>query len=562
MIKKIIILILIFPILSISQTENKIVAEVGKHKIFTKQFKERYEDYLFATGMYDKFNVRMKVLKDMINEILAYNYDDNSTIFNDESYKKELSWLWNQSVLAYLKDREIYAKISVSDEEARKAFRRMNQKIAVSHLFARTKEEADELYGLLRKGFRFEALAEQVFSDSLLRNNGGYLGYFSWGDLDPTFEEKAFDMEIGEISEPVKTEFGYSIIKLEDKVERPLLTEYEYQIRKNKIKSAVRLYKKRPAERAYIESVIDLEKFKFNNSCLNYVLNELRIDTLQGIMKSKVELSGTNCVNYGSKKYSLRQILKRINEVPIYHKRKIKDLSSLKTVIKGFFLQDTLLAIAHEKGYDTLTVVKKKYEKMKMNLFMNLKQIEVLRNLSLPDSILYSFYQSHLDFFSTSAKIHINEIVVKDSITADSLLKILNKGNNFGELAKRFSINKNTAEKNGDVGFVLLDKFGKLKNTFWSCKLNEIIGPIKLRNGWGLYKVTEREDGKPISYNKVREEVEILAKYSYRKEYFEKYLNKLSEKIPIHINKPLLGSIKIISLYSNQIKNNSNFQEN
>ncbi len=561
MIKKIIILILIIPILSIPQTENKIVAEVGNYKITASQFKKRYEDYLFATGVYDKFNTRMKVLRDMINEILAYNYDDNSKIFNNESYKKELKWLWKQALLAYLKDREVYAKITVSDEEARSAFRRMNQKIAVSHLYTKTKEEADELYELLKNGYSFERLAHEVFSDSVLKNNGGFLGYFSWGDLDPAFEKKAFTMKVGEISRPVKTEFGYSIIRLEDKVERPLLTEYEYQTRKNKIISAVSIYKKRPAERAFIESLIDLNNFNFNDSCLNNVLMELSVDTVSGVLNNEIEFSDDSCVAYGNKKYSFRRIMERINSVPIYHKRKIKNLSTLKTVIKGFYLQDTLLTLAKRKGYDTLKVVRDKYEKLKMNLFMNLKQIEVLRNLNLPDSVLFSFYESHLDFFSVPAKVHINEIVVKDSITADSLFGILKKGEDFGELAKRFSINKITAEKNGDVGFVLLNKFGKLKNTFWSCNLNEIIGPIKLKNGWGLYKVLAREDSKPISYNKVKEEVEILAKYSYRKKYFENYLDKLSEKIPIHINKPLLGSIRVTSLYSSPTKNKLNFQE-
>ncbi len=561
LVSKILFLVTLSAIHSPAQVKDSVVATVGDFKISAEEFKQRYENYLFATGISDKFDTRMNYLQNMIDEIIAYHFDYNSKILQNKTFKKEVDWLWKQTVLAYLKDQEIYAKITVSDSEARQAFRRMNQRIAVSHLFAKTKEEADELYDLLKRGFPFEELAQRVFSDSLLKNNGGYLGYFGWGDLDPAFEEKAFSMKIGEISRPVKTEFGYSIIRLEDKVERPLLTEYEYQTRKKKIKAAVAINKKRPAERAYIEKLIDLNKFNFNSKCLNRLFNELRKDFSIISIKKNLEFSNQPCVEYKGRNYSFRQLEQRIDELPAYHREKIKDLKSLKTVIKGFFLQDTLMKIAHEKGYDTLRIVKKKFNALKTNLFMNLKQIEVLKNVNIPDSVLHDFYKKHIDFFSTKKMINLEEIIAKDSLTADSLLNLIKESKDFGIVAKLHSINKISAAKNGHVGFVLLEKFGNFKNLFWSASPDKILGPIKLKNGWGLYRVVGKKDSEPIPFNKVREEVEILAKYFYRKEYFEKYLRKLANKVPVKINKPLLGSIKIVSLNSVVHKNNFNFEE-
>ncbi len=543
------------------QSKKNIVATVGEFQITADEFKKRYEDYLFATGVDDKFKTRIDFLQNMIDEIVAYNYDDNQNIFNDKNYRKEINWLWKQAVLAYLKDQEIYAKITVSDAEAREAFKRMNQKIAVSHLYAKSKEEAYQLYGLLKKGFSFEDLAHEVFTDSLLKNNGGYLGYFSWGDLDPAFEEKAFSMKVGEISPPVKTEKGYSIIRLEDKVERPLISEYEYLTRKKKIVAAVAINKKRPAERAFVESVIDLENFEFNDKCLQRILSRLSADSLRMVEQNNTEKNKNRCVKYGTTHYSYPELMERINALPVYHLKKIKDLKSLKTVIKGFFLQDTLLNLAHKKGYDTLDIVRNKFNAMRTNLFMNLKQIEVLKNMTLPDSLLYDFYENHIDFFSTKRKIDIEEIITRDSLTADSLLELINKGKDFGELAARFSVNKETARKKGHVGFVLLSKFGNFKSLFWSAKPGEILGPVKLKNGWGLYKIIEKKDSQPIPFTKVKEDVEILAKYAYRKKYFDNYLRSISEKIDVKINKPLLGSIQVLSLKSIPINENFKFEE-
>ena len=139
-------------------------------------------------------------------------------------------------------------------------------------MFARTKEEADNLYQLLKAGASFKELAKQVFTDSTLRNNGGYLGYFSWGDMDPAFENAAFSLKVGEISKPVKTAQGYSIIKVEDRKEIPLMTEDDFQKRKKKLERSLRISKKLPYERAYIAKIFDDKLLKFNEKGLEILL--------------------------------------------------------------------------------------------------------------------------------------------------------------------------------------------------------------------------------------------------------------------------------------------------
>ena len=154
--------------------------------------------------------------ENVINEILLYYYDSNENILKDSKYLKELEEIRVRTILAYLKDQEVYAKITVTEQEVREAFSRVNEEIAARHLFAKTEDEANNLYELVKMGVDFELLAKQVFTDSVLKNNGGYLGYFTWGDMDPSFEDAAYSMKVGEISPPVKTDYGYSIIKLED----------------------------------------------------------------------------------------------------------------------------------------------------------------------------------------------------------------------------------------------------------------------------------------------------------------------------------------------------------
>lgn len=202
--------------------DDSVIAKVGNYAIPLTEYIQRYSDFITATGIKDNLDARRAIVANMINETLLLRYDDSAAILKNQNYVNDVERAKKQATLAYLKDQEIYAKITVNDFELRQAFERANEKLVARHLYARTEEEANNLYQLLKIGVNFSLLAKQVFTDSVLRNNGGYLGSFSWGDMDPAFEEEAYSLAVDEISQPVKTEHGYSIIKLENRLSHPL----------------------------------------------------------------------------------------------------------------------------------------------------------------------------------------------------------------------------------------------------------------------------------------------------------------------------------------------------
>jgi hypothetical protein len=279
---------------------KKIIATVGSYNITLSSFSSRYMDFLIRAGVKDNNVVRESILSNMINEVVLYNYDDNSSIFTNTEYQRELETTKKETVLAYLKDQEVYKNIKATDDEIREAFIRVNEMVAARHLYAKTKKEADELYELLKTGVSFDALAKQVFTDSVLKNNGGYLGYFTWGDMDPAFEDVAFSLKIGEISKPVKTAYGYSIIKVENRVRRPLLTENEYLNKKNHLAQVIRMRKMKPYERAYVKSIIDVEKIRINDESINSILSDLNY--AKPLEYKKIKGEPVECASYKGKK--------------------------------------------------------------------------------------------------------------------------------------------------------------------------------------------------------------------------------------------------------------------
>jgi len=89
----------------------------------------------------------------------------------------------------------------------------LSVKIKCSHILVAKQSESLSITERLKKGEKFGKLAKELSVDSGSAKRDGNLGYFTKGMMVKQFEEVAFKLQIGEISEPVKTEFGYHIIK-------------------------------------------------------------------------------------------------------------------------------------------------------------------------------------------------------------------------------------------------------------------------------------------------------------------------------------------------------------
>ena len=88
----------------------------------------------------------------------------------------------------------------------------MSNKIKCSHILVEKHSQALQLLDEIKKGKKFGAIAREI-SKCPSRKKDGSVGYFTKGMMVKEFDEVAFKLQIGEISEPVKTEFGYHLIK-------------------------------------------------------------------------------------------------------------------------------------------------------------------------------------------------------------------------------------------------------------------------------------------------------------------------------------------------------------
>ncbi len=122
-------------------------------------------------------------------------------------------------------EKLIGPEIEITDEAIETYFKENKETLGqsatveASHILTETKEQAEEVAQKLADGEDFAELAAEYSVDTANAENGGELGSFGKGEMAPEFEEAAFAMKPGEVSDPVQTDFGYHIIKVTDKTE-------------------------------------------------------------------------------------------------------------------------------------------------------------------------------------------------------------------------------------------------------------------------------------------------------------------------------------------------------
>ena len=159
------------------------------------------------------------------NMILASKAAESQKLTDGDDFKRRLAFARNRILMEMLLESE--AKKAVTDQalhqvydEAAKQFGN-EEEVHARHILVPTEAEAKEIEAQLKKGADFAELAKKKSKDPGAAQ-GGDLGYFTKDQMVPEFAAAAFKLEKGQISDPVKTQFGWHVIKLEDKRKRQI----------------------------------------------------------------------------------------------------------------------------------------------------------------------------------------------------------------------------------------------------------------------------------------------------------------------------------------------------
>jgi peptidyl-prolyl cis-trans isomerase C len=202
------------------QAQDPVVARVDGTEIHESDLAIAEEDLAAGLQQVPQEARRDYIVTVLADMILVAKAAEAKKIGDTDDFKRRMAFARTKLLMEQLLQAE--TKTAITEEAMRKVYddamgqAKKEEEVRARHILVETEDEAKAVLAELKKGADFATLAKSKSKDPG-SSDGGDLGYFTKDQMVPEFAEVAFKLEKGAISDPVKSQFGWHIIKVEDK---------------------------------------------------------------------------------------------------------------------------------------------------------------------------------------------------------------------------------------------------------------------------------------------------------------------------------------------------------
>lgn len=162
-------------------------------------------------------DIKSRMVDNLVVEELFVQEAEKSGVSKDKDFQNALERARRQILAQRYLQKSVQPKVNDAGVKSffdKNKARYSQDEVHAQHVLLKEEAEAKEVYEKAKKGEDFETLAKKYSKDPSAAQNGGDLGFFTRSRMVPQFADKAFSMKKGEISEPVKSPFGWHVIKM------------------------------------------------------------------------------------------------------------------------------------------------------------------------------------------------------------------------------------------------------------------------------------------------------------------------------------------------------------
>jgi parvulin-like peptidyl-prolyl isomerase len=368
----VIVILLALLVAGCGSNDQPIVARVGDATITSGEFLERYTSYLGEVSQRDNIVLRQKILTNMIHELLVMRDIERQGFDRDSLCERKMEEIREQALLDGYARHISTDTMTVSEDELWTEFRAFNSTASARYLYSRTEAGAWKLKHLLTQGATFEELARGVFDDPGLANNGGYLGSFGWGEMEPALDELVFSLPPGTISDPIRLAVGYAIVKVETRVTNPLASQGDYLKNRDKLAKAIH---DRKVVRLVAEEARRITRDLgpvFHDDALAYVHGRWGTllssafpdaESARPGIESPMNVSGMPMVTFRDRSWSVSEFVSRLAATTETQRKRVRSVDDLKEFVLGLATREVLLEKARTIGLDRDSMVTEHVQK-------------------------------------------------------------------------------------------------------------------------------------------------------------------------------------------------------
>ena len=389
---------------------------------------------------------------------------------------------------------------------------------------AYAKAKLDTVLKALKSGEEFGKVAMQYSDDTGSKQQGGDLNFFERRMMVREFDEAAFNLSVGQVSDVVKTNFGYHIIKVTDKKPYPTFEDDKENLKK--------IYKQSRYQGEYDSLIARLKikyNFKVNDNNLNYIASKSDSVKIGGDHPKMAEIKETEVLSYAGNSVKAMEFFNKLNGSNDYVNKLITYdlLKSAANKLGADYLLDEEALNLEKTNAEFASLM----EDYRNGIFIfKLQDEEVWSKISFDSTKIYNFYTETKNNYVFPDRINFSEIFSNKDSLINHYYDLLKKGTDFDSVAAKYTERPGYAEKAGNYGLVeinnspLSEEANKLKNP------GEYSNPFADAGGFSIVKLVAKEPSRVKTFEEAKAEVSGAFQESESKRLEQGYIDKLKNK--------------------------------
>lgn len=569
------LLIIVFFTLTTSnlfpQSHDKTLATVGSEKITINEFKTRYELMPHISKYQNPDSIKKEFLYSLIAEKLWAKEAASEGLDTAQIIKLMVEPLNKMYIRDALFEQKIGKKINISKKEIHRGLNRIGTELKMKILASKDSSAIYEAYSQLKKAVSFDSI--DIPGIQITGENKPVS--ITFGQMNNTnVEDSLYSIKVGNFTNPIKTKSGWFIFKLVNKISKVFKDDENG----NTVQQVNRIIRERKAKELgtqYLDRLLTGVHVNYNMP-LFYTLS----DKIYSLFKQKeekgyinkndeVDLDEYDAVKIisllGSDSANMKLIEFKKN--PLSLKEFVYDLTldgfsiknpsiekiraDLDKKLKILTRQELITREGIKEGLDKSTYVEEQMNRWEENFTAKLLRDKYADSAKVSDKEAYEYYLNVNNMSNLTTQVNIIEIMSTSLDTMQIILSELKDGKDFRELASKYTQRKWTKDKDGEFGYFPVTMFGEIGRIANTMKIGQIYGPIKVPQGYSIFKLIEKKKAQNVKLKSFDENKEKIKDNLFAKKlkyYFNKYTVKFANKYGIKFDDNLLKSTKVTNI--------------
>lgn len=521
--------------ISLTELENQL-------KMARRQFFVSYDEELKIRRILIDTLVIQQLL---VQEAYKKNIDESEEVARIALSNKE------KFLLDVLFEQVVDDDFRPSNAKLQDAFDQLEHKFRASHILVSERSEAEALIDSLEAGAPFGRLAFEHSQDKRSARDQGDLGYFIWGQMDEEFQKAVSRLSPNEISSPVKSRFGWHIIKLTEKVsnsDRTTLAKMKYGLAQDIISRS-----RSKAVEDYFERLREKYPVNVEKRTVEFLINK-REDLyppliLERLPRGDFDLDQLDrdekalpLASWDGGQMSIGEYLLAIRNVPLEQRPDFDAYDELALLIFRLKFNEILGLEARRLGLENSAEFKSK-----MKRFRELTMAEIMKD-SLPqpappdEDQLLDYYNTNINEFTSPEKIHVFEILVSDINQARNLRKQIRGLNKLKQVASELTERGGKRTTRGDLGLIERRWFPEVFEAAQNVAIGGMGGPVETLGKWSVFYVVDKLAEDVQSYDQVRGRILSNLSKGLRQDAFATWAENVKQVSDITIYDDVISS--------------------